>query len=240
MKRRLALRVFFSGLLVVGMLGCARQRMGFRLAESKTPLPEVAGLSRDPRLRTPLPVEMPEAAAHLPPGFVLSVPFEGRFQITNGYGYESESWTHRTISNTISANDFFALDFAMPVGTPVLAAADGRILTAQDRSELDSYGKYIVIDHGGGIHSIYAHLDTMKWEVDHGEPVIWVHRGQQIGTSGKSGGQSSPHLHFAVHTGSRISHSGCDVGGRATVPEPLGGFYGLRKGQWLRGERLSD
>lgn len=201
------------------------------LRGSATALPEVGPEgSTDPADRTPLPVEMPGAAAHLPEGFTLGVPFSGEFEITQGYGYEASGWTHRTIGNANSANDFFALDFAMPTGTPVLAAAAGRIVQSGRRS--DSYGNYVVIDHGGGLSTIYAHLDALRFQVHHASPEthVDVAAGEQIGLSGASG-TDSPHLHFAVHTDARRSHSGADVGGLATVPEPLGGRYGLREGQ---------
>jgi len=198
------------------------------------PVSETA--TRDKAFLTPLPKDHEDAAARLPEDMVFRLPFEGEFRISNGYGCESRSWTHQTIGNTESANDFFALDIATPVGTPVLAVARGRVVTAEDRSTSDSYGKYIVIDHGDGIHSIYAHLDSMAFEVDHGRPEVWVDQGQKIAESGKSGGQRRAHLHFAVHKDSRISHSGCDVGGLAVIPEPLGGYYGIRSEHVLSAE----
>jgi murein DD-endopeptidase MepM/ murein hydrolase activator NlpD len=200
---------------------------------SETPVPDLAEPSTDPADRTPLPIEMPERAAHLPEDTELVVPFVGEFSITNGNGYQSDGWTHRTIGNENSANDFFALDFGMPEGTPVLAAAAGRVATSNLRT--DSYGNYIVIDHGEGITSVYAHLATRVHEVMQSSPEVWVEAGEQIATSGQTGTSGGPHLHFAVHTGSRRSHSGADVGGLATVPEPLGGLFGLRDGHRLRG-----
>lgn len=194
--------------------------------------------TRGSKFLTPFPKDRADQAAHLPDGMNLCLPFRGTFKVSNGYGCESGSWTHQTIGNTESANDFFALDIGAPVGTPVVAVADGRVLTAQDRTNQDSYGKYIVIDHGNGVHSIYAHLDTMAFEVDHGKPEIQVKRGESIGTSGKSGGQRFAHLHFGLHKDSRISQSGCDVGGLAVIPEPLGGYYGIRSKHVLSADEV--
>jgi murein DD-endopeptidase MepM/ murein hydrolase activator NlpD len=188
--------------------------------------------TKDKKYLTPLPEEYKDVTAHLPEAVRLKLPFPGTFPIMTGYGFESNSWTHQTIGNTESANDFFALDFDVPVGTPILAPAAGRVVTSEDRTTSDSYGKYIVIDHGHGITTIYAHLDSLEYLVDHGNPEVYVQVGQQIGASGKSGVRV-PHLHFAVHTDARLSHSSCDVGGKATVPEPLDGYYGLRSGQIL-------
>ncbi len=208
-----------------------------QLAGSATEFPISAEPTKDPAYLTPLPVEMPEAAAHLPAEIDLKLPWEGTYRISNGYGYESRSWTHQTIGNEASANDFFALDVAMPIGVELLAPADGVILTSQDRTDLDSYGKYMVIDHGHGIHSVYAHMDELRWEVEQGEPRIEVRQGQLIGTSGTTGTRV-PHLHFALHKNSRISHSGADVGGLAVVPEPISGYYGIRAGHELTSDNV--
>ncbi len=203
------------------------------LHDSATPLAPLPAPSPDPAHRTPLPVERPGEAAHLPEGFEVVVPFEGSHAITNGYGYESAGWTHSTIGNQVSANDFFALDFAMPEGTPIRAAAAGRVVTSNLRS--DSYGHYVVIDHGDGLSSVYAHLSTREFEVMHGSPEVWVEAGQRIGLSGESGTSAGPHLHFAMHRGATRSASGADVGGLAVCPEPMGGLHGLREGHVLEG-----
>jgi murein DD-endopeptidase MepM/ murein hydrolase activator NlpD len=189
--------------------------------------------STDPAARTPLPIERPEDAAYLPDGMALEIPFSGEHRISNGYGYQSGGWTHRTIGNEQSANDFFAIDIGMPIGTPILATAAGRIVTSNLRD--DSYGNYIVIDHGQGVTSVYAHLNSLEHEVLHGSPEVHVEAGDQIGVSGETGTSGGPHLHFTVHTNARQSHSGADVGGLATVPEPLSGLYGLREGHALYG-----
>lgn len=186
--------------------------------------------TKNPDYLTPLPVEMKEHAAHLPEDIELRLPFNGEYEIATGYGFESTSWTHQTIGNKGSANDFYALDVDMPVGTTIVAAGDGEIIQANRRG--DSYGKYVVIDHGQGYHSIYAHLDSLEFDVDKGEPPIRVKAGDVLGKSGATG-TSWPHLHFAVHKDARVSHSGANVGGKAVCPEPLGGYYGIRQGHVL-------
>lgn len=189
--------------------------------------------TKDPAFRTPLPVEHLQSAAHLPEGFVLDLPWRGTFNVSAGYGFETAGWTHQTISNASSANDFFALDIDTPIGVPIVAPAPARIVTSSERG--DSYGNYIVLDHGGGITTIYAHLDSVRHIVDKGEPEIYVQRGEEIARSGTTGTRW-PHLHFAVHQNARVSHSGADVGGLAVCPEPLGGYYGIRKGHTLTTE----
>ncbi len=88
------------------------------------------------------------------------------------------------------------LDIAAPIGTPVLAAAAGRVYLSYHEP---MYGNRIIIDHGNGpdgrvSFTVYKHLDARQ--VEAGAPVA---RGQQIGTLGETGLLSSyPHLHFEV------------------------------------------
>jgi hypothetical protein len=83
------------------------------------------------------------------------------------------------------------IDFGAPLGTPVLAAADGEVIT----SEFDEggYGKYIVIDHGDGYTSVYAHLSHLRVPAR-----AQVKAGQLIGLTGSTGNSTGPHLHFEV------------------------------------------
>ena len=74
---------------------------------------------------------------------------------------------------------------------PVYAAADGTIDTATVYG--GTYGTYIIINHGGGYTTRYAHLSELHVKV--GQK---VKRGQQIGVTGNTGNSSGPHLHFEV------------------------------------------
>jgi murein DD-endopeptidase MepM/ murein hydrolase activator NlpD len=83
------------------------------------------------------------------------------------------------------------LDFAAPVGTPILAAAGGVVSAAEYHS---AFGNMVVIDHGNGLQTLYAHasrLDVRQGEI--------VRKGQQIGRVGATGRSTGPHLHFEVH-----------------------------------------
>jgi murein DD-endopeptidase MepM/ murein hydrolase activator NlpD len=85
------------------------------------------------------------------------------------------------------------LDLKADTGTPVHAAADGIITGAQYAGR---YGRAVLIDHGNGTSTLYAHLSN--FEVVPGEE---VRRGQLIGHSGATGRVSGPHLHFEVRQG---------------------------------------
>jgi murein DD-endopeptidase MepM/ murein hydrolase activator NlpD len=86
------------------------------------------------------------------------------------------------------------IDFAMPAGTPVRAAFGGTVTKAGDVG--DGYGISVVIDHGNGHLTHYAHLSTARVSV--GEKVS---TGQPIGLEGSTGDSTGPHLHFEVHQG---------------------------------------
>lgn len=84
----------------------------------------------------------------------------------------------------------YGLDVAGPVGTPILAAAAGKVTLAAD---FHFFGQLIVLDHGHGVNTLYAHLSAK--EVREGEE---VRQGQRIGAMGATGRVTGPHLHFSL------------------------------------------
>jgi murein DD-endopeptidase MepM/ murein hydrolase activator NlpD len=83
------------------------------------------------------------------------------------------------------------VDLSAPMGTPVRATADGVVIFAQPFS---TYGKLIVVSHGGGIETYYAHLSKLYVTPGHE-----VRRGDMIGLVGSTGRVTAPHLHYEVH-----------------------------------------
>jgi murein DD-endopeptidase MepM/ murein hydrolase activator NlpD len=83
------------------------------------------------------------------------------------------------------------LDFAAPVGTPILAAAGGVVASAEYNP---AFGHMVVIDHGNGLQTLYAHASRI--DVRLGEI---VRKGQQIARVGSTGRSTGSHLHFEVH-----------------------------------------
>ncbi|MBS3806437.1 MAG: M23 family metallopeptidase [Bacteroidales bacterium] len=88
------------------------------------------------------------------------------------------------------------MDFTGPVGTDIYATGDGVVVKA-DYSAY-GYGKEVVIDHGYGYKTIYAHLHEITVE-----PGEQVSRGEVIGTLGNTGRSTGPHLHYEVRKGRR-------------------------------------
>lgn len=83
------------------------------------------------------------------------------------------------------------LDLAAPTGTPIYAAKAGRVEVAGWSSV--GYGFHVVLDHGGGLETLYAHMSRIAVR-----PGQWVEAGEVIGYVGSTGWSTGPHLHFEV------------------------------------------
>lgn len=82
------------------------------------------------------------------------------------------------------------LDLAAPEGTPIHAAAGGVVRAAEDPG---GYGLYVVVDHGGGVSTLYGHLEWTR--LGNG---VAVRAGDELGFVGSSGLSTGAHLHFEV------------------------------------------
>ena len=101
---------------------------------------------------------------------------------------------------SVSANGYYssgkfhgAIDYAVSVGTTVVAAADGVVMTTADLSS--SYGTHVVIRHANGTQTYYGHGTRGSICVKPGQI---VKKGEKIMLSGSTGNSSGPHLHFEV------------------------------------------
>lgn len=84
-----------------------------------------------------------------------------------------------------------AIDIAIPVGTEIRAADDGTVKVVEYLTT--GYGIHVIIDHGGGLTSLYGHLSEIKVTQGQG-----IHKGDLVGLSGSTGHSTGPHLHFEV------------------------------------------
>ena len=85
------------------------------------------------------------------------------------------------------------VDLAAPTGTPILAAADGRVIVSRAGGYNGGYGSYLVISHPNGTQTLYAHLSQNSVFV--GQSVA---QGQIIGAVGNTGKSTGSHLHFEI------------------------------------------
>jgi murein DD-endopeptidase MepM/ murein hydrolase activator NlpD len=118
---------------------------------------------------------------HLIDSVPSSWPTSGR--VSSGVGMRPSPWTGK--------RDFHAgLDIPNPIGTPVYAPADGTV----DKIEVSKEGgRTVILDHGRGITTAYAHLSKIL--VRKG---VRIRKGQQIAKVGNTGKSTNPHLHYEV------------------------------------------
>lgn len=124
----------------------------------------------------------------------IKLPFEQgqAFEVFQG---NAGTFTHTNFNK-------YAWDFGLPEGTPVCAAAEGRVVRVKQDSSLggtspEYYGhaNTVVIDHGNGLFTQYLHLKRASAKVHEGD---LVRAGQVVAQSGNTGFSSVPHLHFQV------------------------------------------
>jgi murein DD-endopeptidase MepM/ murein hydrolase activator NlpD len=94
----------------------------------------------------------------------------------------------RPVLNTMS--EHHGIDYPAPAGTAVEATGDGRVKFAGVNGE---YGNSVVLDHGGAISTLYAHLASFASGLQTGQR---VKQGEAIGYVGRSGAATAPHLHY--------------------------------------------
>jgi murein DD-endopeptidase MepM/ murein hydrolase activator NlpD len=109
-------------------------------------------------------------------------------------GTKSGVFGSRRILNGVEKQPHRGLDIAAPIGTPIVAPADGVIVLTHE----DMYytGKTLMIDHGYGLMSIMIHLN--KIAVQNGQR---VRQGDALGEVGKTGRATGPHLHWGMSLG---------------------------------------
>lgn len=112
------------------------------------------------------------------------------------------SWPVQGIITQFSSWYHTALDIASPVGTPIVAARGGRVIKASSGTWDMGFGNNVVIDHGDGFQTLYAHLSTINVGVGDA-----IGGGKNvIGYIGMTGRTTGPHLHFEIRKeGSHIN-----------------------------------
>lgn len=111
----------------------------------------------------------------------LSPPIDG--EVTSGFGYRVHP-----VSGEITFH--YGTDYAAEEGETVRCAADGTVQAVGDSA---TYGLYVIIDHGSGVKTLYAHLGSTA--LSDGQKVT---SGGAIGTAGKTGNATSPCVHFEI------------------------------------------
>lgn len=106
-------------------------------------------------------------------------------RMASGFGYRSDPFTKTRKMHK-------GMDFTAPTGTPVFATGDGVVARADNTAS--GFGNHIVIRHGYGYETLYAHLSRYNKRVGQR-----VNRGDIIGYVGSTGRSEAPHCHYEVH-----------------------------------------
>jgi murein DD-endopeptidase MepM/ murein hydrolase activator NlpD len=106
-------------------------------------------------------------------------------------GRRSSTFGLQRYFNGQARNPHAGMDIAAPAGTPVVAANSGRVI---DTGDYFFQGRTIVLDHGRGFLSLYAHLSSIDANL-----AEVVNAGSPIGKVGATGRVTGPHLHFSVY-----------------------------------------
>jgi murein DD-endopeptidase MepM/ murein hydrolase activator NlpD len=130
-------------------------------------------------------IEMAKSRNSADLGFTQEVKWPARGRISGFYGSQR-------ILNGEPRAPHRGIDVAAPAGSPVAAMAAGVVSLAEP--DLYFTGGTVVVDHGHGLHSIYAHMRQVLVEV--GQSVA---RGAPLGTVGATGRATGPHLHWGVY-----------------------------------------
>lgn len=119
-------------------------------------------------------------------GSISTWPLPGYYEISDPYGWRIHPITHRKSLHT-------GTDIPAPTGTAIHAAGAGVVLVAGWNT---AYGNMVIIDHGGGVSTLYGHQSRLA--VSEGQS---VKDGQVIGYVGSTGWSTGAHLHFEVRVG---------------------------------------
>lgn len=113
-----------------------------------------------------------------------------------GKGYYRSPLAHYV--QTQSIHGYNAVDMGAPSGTPIRATASGDVMVARSSGWNGGYGSYVVITHGNGSQTLYAHMSKVAaGSGDH------VTQDEIIGYVGATGLATGPHLHFEIRNGTR-------------------------------------
>lgn len=98
------------------------------------------------------------------------------------------------------------IDLAAPVGTPIIASAEGHVIAAKSGGWNAGYGNYVVVRHANGTQTLYAHASRVLVYV--GQHVL---KGEKIAEVGSTGNSTGPHLHFEIRNAYNICSGASNI-----------------------------
>ena len=172
-------------LLMALMLASGHGLHGHAQPQPPQQVPKRTGVSNLALLSSSRPRQLPSSHRPFRPGESLRLryPLAQRAEEVQPYGWRYSDQHKRWRMHV-------GHDLIAPAATPVLAMLSGRVLLAQ---AISGYGLTVLIDHGRGWQTVYAHLQTAG-----ARPGQLVHAGEEIGRVGRSGSASTDHLHVEL------------------------------------------
>lgn len=120
------------------------------------------------------------------PGLPLSTPLRGDYRLSSPFGYRIHPITGLSLLHA-------GLDMAGPMGTPIFATGNGKVVRA---GPAGGYGNLVEIEHADGLHTRYAHMLSIAVNVGDEVTAATV-----VGALGSTGASTGPHLHYEVRRG---------------------------------------
>lgn len=151
---------------------------------------------------------------------LMKTPVDGA-RLSSGFGHRH----HPVLGYT---KHHKGVDFACPIGTPIMAAGDGVV---ERFGSYGAYGNYILIRHNNGYKTAYAHLSRYAKDLRKG---MHVQQGKIIGYVGKTGRATGPHLHYEVLVANK------QINPLKVKPMPANKLTGKQKDEFLRTKRDFD
>jgi murein DD-endopeptidase MepM/ murein hydrolase activator NlpD len=151
------------------------------ITDTRRVTPDAKDLERIARERTRIQAALGAYSPEAPDSLLMDLPVEGR---------ESSPFGLRRFFNEQPRAPHSGLDIAAPEGTPIQAPASGRVI---DTGEYFFNGNTVFLDHGHGLVTMYCHMHEIAVE-----PGQQVRRGEILGTVGKTGRATGPHLHWGL------------------------------------------
>jgi murein DD-endopeptidase MepM/ murein hydrolase activator NlpD len=230
-RRSETLALVLLGFVALGTVAVALVVRSRKSAPPPTPAPQAAAAPEKPRVASATAGD--DSNFDVPPPAGLTAVLEGAWTHPLA-GPFRDMPTHEQrrfgayrgrehYRNRYCGSGHCGVDLGYQVGLPVLAARDG-VIEKVVRDPTDVEGKYIKVQHPGGLRTYYMHLNEAAPELDTGTP---VKAGQMIGTLGRTGIKvAEPHLHFMISF---------EQGGKELFvdPEPL-----MAKARLVEVERL--
>jgi murein DD-endopeptidase MepM/ murein hydrolase activator NlpD len=131
----------------------------------------------------------PSSSKPEPGAFASLLPGQPQAPVTSSFGRRADPFAKTQVENHPG------VDLAAPEGSPIAAAGSGVVIAAGPRG---GYGNAVEIDHGNGLHTLYAHASAVR--VHAGEQVV---AGQTLADVGQTGRSTGPHLHFEARQNGR-------------------------------------